>query len=226
MHNSTIRSIQTMIESSMSEMNTQIPGTIVSYNAETNRAVVKPDLPKRVASDKSLPPPNIVEVPLLWTASGNGSSTLTMPIKPGDGVMLNFQQRSMEGWLSGNKDMPDDPRQFDLSDCVAIPGCQPNGIAADPNDVLLKFNKAQLRIMPDGTIILGNDKGSMRIDGNTGTITFSNGSTGVTVDNQGNIGLVGNTINVSTTERSFVLENHQHTNVRAGVETSGPPQGS
>jgi hypothetical protein len=220
-----VSTTQTNLETALSEINTSVPGTIISYDPATNRAVVKPDLPKRLANDESLDAPQIVEVPLLWTASGGGASTFTMPIKPGDGVMLTFQQRSLEGWLSGNKEMPDDPRQFDLSDCVAIPGCQPSGIAADPNDVVLKFNKAQLRIMPDGTIILGNDKGSMRIDGNTGTITFSNGATGVTVDNQGNIGLVGSTINVSTSERSFVLENHQHTNVRTGVETSGPPLG-
>ena len=225
MHNSTIRSIQTMIETSMSEMNTQIPGTIVSYDAKTNRAVVKPDLPKRIASDESLPAPNIVEVPIIWASSGGGSSTLTMPIKPGDGVMLSFQQRSMEGWLSGNKDMPDDPRQFDLSDCVAIPGCQPNGIVGHPEDVVLKFNKAQLRIMPDGTIILSNDKGGMTIDGGTGKITFNNGNAGITIDNAGNIGINGQTINITTPEHTFVLETHQHTGVQAGPYNTGQPLG-
>jgi len=220
-----IQSMQTVIESALSEINTSMPVTIVSYDPATNRAVVKPDLPKRIASEESLPAPNIVEVPVVWTASGGGKSSLTMPLKSGDKGVIVVQQRSLEGWLSGNNDMPDDPRQFDLSDSVFIPGCQPTGITGDPNDVVLKFNKAQLRIQPDGTIILGNDKGGLRIDGFTGTITFNNGATGISIDNMGNIGITGNTITVSTTERTFILENHQHTNVQTGSGSSGPPLG-
>ena len=205
MYEALTKSFQTMIETALSEINTQIPATVISYDAATNRAVVKPDLPKRVASDESLPAPNIVEVPIVWAASGGGASTLTMPIKPGDGVMLSFQQRSMEGWLSGNKDMPDDPRQFDLSDCVAIPGCQPSGIVADPNDVVLKFNKAELRIKPDGTIVIGNDKG------------------GVTIDGSGNMTLKAQSITVNTPARTFVLENHRHPGVQPGLGTTSTP---
>ena len=187
-----IRSIQTMIESALSEVNTQLPVTVVSYDAAKNRAIVKPVMSKRFADDESSEPPQIVEVPIVWTASGGGKSTLTMPIKPGDGGMLAIQQRSLEGWLSGKNEMPDDPRQFDLSDGVFIPGLQSSGISADPTDVVLRFEKAEFRIKPDGTIIMGNDKGN------------------VTIDGSGNMTLNAQTIKINTPARNFTLETHGH----------------
>jgi len=205
----TIQSLQTMIESALSEVNTQLPATVISYDPVKNRAVVKPSMPKRYADDESSDSPQIVEVPIVWTASGGGKSTLTMPIKPGDGVMLSFQQRSLEGWLSGKNDIPDDPRQFDLSDCVAIPGCQPSGISADPNDVVLRFEKAEVRIKPDGSIIMGNDKGN------------------VTIDGSGNMTLNAQSINVVTPGKQFHLETHGHpqgSDSRGDSEVpTGPP---
>ena len=207
-----VSAFQDMLESRMSEMNTQMPGTIVSYNAETNRAVVRPDLPKALASDESLLPPNIVEVPIVWTTSSGGKSGLTMPVKAGDGVMLAFQQRSMEGWLSGNKDMPDDPRQFDLSDCVAIMGCAPTGISADPTDVVLRFNETEVRITPDNNIRLGNNNGFISIDSDGNIIIQAN-----------SLKLQADTIRVDAGGHSFTLEAHRHTGVQSGIATSGTP---
>jgi hypothetical protein len=184
--------IQLMIESTLGDVNTNMPATIVSYDAARNRAIVKPDLPKRLDSEQPLESPQIVEVPIVWPASGGGNASFTMPLKAGDGVMLSFQQRSLEGWLSGKKTMPDDPRQFDLSDCVAIAGCQPSGTVAHSDNVVLKFGKANVTLMPDGTIVFGNDQGNITIDGG-GTMT-----------------LHAQTIKINTPANSFTLETHRH----------------
>jgi len=227
MFDSVIRALQQMIETSLADVNTQIPGTIVSYDAARNRAVVRPDLPKRIASDEPLAPPNIVEVPIQWASSGGGKASLTMPLKPGDGVMLAFQQRSLEGWLSGNKSMPDDPRQFDLSDCVAIPGVAPGGIAAHPDDVLLKSDKSQLRITPDNVVTIGNDKGSINIDGD-GNITIVGKSVniinaGITIDGSGNVTIHGNSITVNAGGKHFNLEHHTHSGIQPGSSNTNQP---
>jgi hypothetical protein len=208
----TLNAFQDMAESQRSEMNTSMPGTIVSYDATTNRAVVRPDLPKRLASNEALPPPNIVEVPIVWTTSSGGKSGLTMPVKPGDGVMLAFQQRSLEGWLSGNKDMPDDPRQFDLSDCVAIPGCSATGISADPTDVVLRFNETEVRITPDNNVRIGNNNGFISIDSDGNIIVQAK-----------SLNLQADTIQVNAGGHSFTLETHRHTGVQVGIATSGTP---
>ena len=185
--------IQTMIESVISEhVNTNIPATIVSYNAAANRAIVKPVMPKRLDNGEALDPPQVVEVPIVWPASGGGNASFTMPLQPGDGVMLAVQQRSIEGWLSGKTTMPDDPRQFDLSDSVAIAGCSHSGTVAHSDNVVLKFGKANVTLMPDGMIVFGNDKGNITIDAG-GTMT-----------------LHAQTIKINTPANSFTLETHIH----------------
>lgn len=180
------------IETKTSQINTNMPGTIVSYDALSNRATVRATIPKRLHFNEPLEGPQIVQVPVEWPASGGGKSSLTMPLQPGDGVELHFQQRSIENWLDGNNNFPDDPRQFDLSDCIAVPGCAPNGIIGDPKDVVLKFNKTEVRITPENTIIIGNEKG------------------GITIDEGGTMTLRAETIRVETPARSFTLELHTH----------------
>lgn len=187
-----IDALNQMIERKLSEVNTSAPGVVVSYDAAKNRAVVRPSMPKRLAEDDPLAPPPIVEVPITWPASNGGKSSFTHPLQPGDGVMLSFQQRSLENWLGGNNGIPDDPRQFDLSDCVAVPGCAPTGIVADPNDVVLKFNQSEVRITNDNVIHIGNSNG------------------GITLDQDGNMTLRARSIAISTPANSFILETHKH----------------
>ena len=172
MYEELIDALNQMIERKLSDVNTNMPGVVVSYDAANNRAVVKPAMPKRLAEDDPLPPPQIVEVPVVWPASGAGSASFTMPLKPGDGVMLAVQQRSLENWLAKNNGIPDDPRQFDLSDCVAIAGCTASGTVAHDTDVVMKFNKTEVRIKPDNTIIIGNDQANITID-SSGNMTLT-----------------------------------------------------
>ena len=159
-----IDAFEQMIERKLSDINTNMPGTVVSYDAAKNRATVRPVMPKRLAEDDSLDPPQIVEVPVVWPTSNSGKASFTMPLQPGDKVMIAVQQRSLENWLGGNNDMPDDPRQFDLSDSVAIPGCSAKDTTAHDKNVVLKFDKTNITITPENTIIIGNDKGSITID--------------------------------------------------------------
>lgn len=196
--------IQQMIDTAISNMHTSMPGKVVSYNPATNRAVVKPDLPKAITVGEPLESPQIVEVPVVWNSSNGGKSAFTMPIQPGDGVLLNFQQRSIENWLDGKMVMPDDPRQHDLSDCVAIPGCAPGGIVGHGEDVVLKFNNTEIRIKPNDTIVIGNANGN------------------ITIDSAGNMTLKGNSIKVDTPGLKFTLETHRHQSTGAGAVTTPP----
>lgn len=198
-----MESLQLLVETSLSEINTQTPGVIVSFDAAKNRAVVKPSMPKSLSDGSELDAPQIVEVPIVWT--GNSKGSFTYPLEKGDNVMLVFQQRSLEGWLSGNTDAPDDPRQFDLSDCVAIPGCGPGG-TADPTDVVLKFHESEVRIKPDNTVSFGNENGS------------------ITISPSGDITLKGNSVKIDTPANAYNLENHKHKDTQAQAGSfSGTP---
>ena len=141
---------------------------------------------------------------------GGGGMLTTWPLRPGDGVLLVFAQRSLEGWLSGNDAAPDDPRRFDLSDCVAVPGLRATGISADPDAVQCTFGGTTVRLEPGGV---------SRI---TGTTLFINAD----------IRHVGDTLQTGTTAVSgdvlagtVSLKTHVHT-ASGGSGIGGPPVGA
>src|SRR5690625_3501467 len=104
-------------------INTTLPGVIVSWNGVA--AVVRPAVDMQLANGDVLSPPQIVSVPVCWPVADGGRGQVTVPLKPGDDVVLHFSQRSIENWLSGSSQAPDDPRQFDLTDCFCTPVMRP-----------------------------------------------------------------------------------------------------
>jgi hypothetical protein len=138
-------------------LHTALPGQIEAYDYTTQRARVKP-LIQRADADGTLESfPVIVDVPVVWPRSGGAS--LTFPVAAGDTVLLIFSERSLDWWLSvGGDSPPGDPRRFDLSDAIAIPGLYPFSEASqDPNgqDVRLQMGGAAVVINPGGKIALG-----------------------------------------------------------------------
>jgi phage baseplate assembly protein gpV len=193
--------LESAVRSVMSEMNTVAPGRVVSYDPATNRAVVQPVLPKRLADGTELPAPTIAEVPVIWPTSG--ASVFTMPIRAGDQVWLEFSQRSLDGWLAGNDAAPDDPRQFDMTDCIARPGGGRDVTGADPEAVVIRHGATTLRLLASGVAEL---TGNLLVTGDivvTGEIT----STGP---------IVGAGIGLST---------HTHGETGTGGGTTMPPNG-
>ncbi len=147
-----ISTIENVFESIMSNVHTALPGTIVSYDPATNRAVIRPTLPKRLADGRELPAPDVISVPMVWPTSGG--ATITMPVAAGDGVLLHFSSRSLDGWLAGETSSPDDPRMFDLSDAIATPGLSASRPAVHAENLVISFGGASISITPGGEIIL------------------------------------------------------------------------
>ena len=207
MSDALVDALQQQIESSRGDINTSVPGTIVSYDPATNMAVVKPALPKKLANGVVLDAPNIVNVPMVFPTSGMGGkqAAMTFPVAPGDGVLLNFQQRSIDDWLSGKNTAPNDPRQFDLSDCVATPGLNAAGVVGNATDLVIRMDKSSVTLKPDNTVIMGNENGS------------------ITLAPDGTITLKGQSVIVETPARTFPLEIHRHDEVQIGVGNSGEP---
>jgi hypothetical protein len=199
--------MQSHVKDNGTEINTSIPGTIISYDAATNRATVMPSIPKMAADGTWIMPAKIVQVPIMFPASGmNGKQAgIHLPIGPGDGVKLDFTQRSLENWLSGSNDAPDDPRQFDVSDCIATPGLNSSGFSGDPNNLVIRMDRSSLTLKPDNTIVFGNENGS------------------ITIMPDGKIVLKGTSIEIDTPANSFVAETHRHVDVQSGLGESGRP---
>lgn len=158
MKNTLAQAMRTTFESLISNYHTHQPGRVESYEYEVQRATVKPLIKKKYKNDTVESMPVLVNVPVMFPRTSLGG--ITFPISKGDGVLLLFAERSLERWYSsGDEVEPGDPRKFDLSDAVCIPGLYSfadNNIARNNEDVEIQ-NKGQfITIKKNGDIEIGS----------------------------------------------------------------------
>ena len=135
-------------------IHTSFPGIIISYDHTVQKAVIQPALNKNYTDGTTAPMPILTNVPIVFPRSGGAA--LTFPINPGDTVLVICSERSLDNWLNtGGQVTPDDPRKFDLSDAMAIPGLYPfSQVSPAPNnsDVVLQYQGSQIRINANGDV--------------------------------------------------------------------------
>lgn len=119
---------------------------------------------------------------------------MTFPVKKGDTVMIVMADRSLDRWLSqGGEVTPDDRRQHDLSDAIAVPGLVPfadfgGQVESSENndDVLIRYAGSKVRIKPNGDVEV---EGSANIQMDApGDININAG---------GNVNITGSNINLN-----------------------------
>lgn len=122
-----------------------MPGRVVRYDHKKQKADVLPLLKSRtIAIDgeeiiDTLP--ELKEVPVAFQRGGGGF--ISFGLKPGDHVMLVFQDRSIDQWATTERDEVIDPIDFrahDLADAVALPMLYPFRKAlgdADPDHLVV-----------------------------------------------------------------------------------------
>ena len=191
-----LSNMRDLVATELSEVRTTLPGTVITWNGRL--ATVRPSIPKRLANGRVLQAPQIVSVPVHFPVGAGGSAMITVPLKPGDSVTLHFCERSMEQWLSGSQDAPDDPRQFDLTDAFATPHLAPFVAGADTENLSIQYGGGSIKISPSGDITM---TGNVSINGN---LAIAGGS------------MTHNGTNVSNT--------HVHSGVASGPDTTGAPQ--
>lgn len=143
--------IRGAISNFMNNVHTAMPGIFVSYNPLENKATIQPALNKNYTSGM-MPLPILDNVPVLFPPN------VFFPINEGDYCLLVFSERALDPWLNaGGQVTPTDPRKFDLSDAIAIPGLMPfNGDFSSNNnqDFVINFAGSNIRIKPNGDIIV------------------------------------------------------------------------
>lgn len=161
-----------IIGDSISNINTALPAVVVSYDSGTNKAVVKPVGVMKFPDNRSLPYPDIHEVPVIFPTSMGGACGVTFPIHPGDGCLLVFSQADISYFT---KKGIDSGNSFQLTDAIAIPGlynAPPKGMAEHSNVLTLFYNNSYFTMsdagirarMADGTSLsLGG--GELIVDG-------------------------------------------------------------
>jgi hypothetical protein len=111
-------------------VHTAFPGMVQSYDPATMRAEIQPCLMRKYYNlPDATPLPTLLEVPVLFMSTG--SIHIIAPPDVGSYVLIVCSERSLDSWLtSGGVVDPVNPRKFDLSDAVAIPGLFPLSNAA------------------------------------------------------------------------------------------------
>lgn len=160
--------INNAIWSNLNNLHTALPGIVKAYDPTTNKATIQPALNKAFLSGE-MPMPILENVPIMFP--GGTDFNITYPINVNDYVLLIFVERSIDLWLSvGGQVTPRDPRKFDISDAIAIPGLQPfNSDFSERNNEDFTINYA------GSSIIIGSD-GAIQIKTST-TVAIGNATT-------------------------------------------------
>jgi len=137
--------------SQLNTIHTCLPGIVKSFDPATNKATIQPALNKSYASG-TMEMPVLENVPIMFPKN------VFFPVSAGDYVLLLFSERSIDLWLSvGGQVTPADPRKFNLSDAIAIPGLQPFTADFSGNngeDYSISFAGSSISIKPNGDIII------------------------------------------------------------------------
>lgn len=165
--NTPVEALLGLVKSQLLDVNTALPGVIVSY--ENGLARVVPTAKKRFADGDILDYPIIPNVRVCWPSFAGGTAGVKGPVKPGDKCLLVFSQQAVDG--------SDDRRMFDLQDAYAVMcdlGNAGPGDSGNNEDMTMFFGPAYIRITAAGALDI-NAPGGTTINTpsthNTGTLT-------------------------------------------------------
>lgn len=136
----------------LSIIHTALPGTVISFDATTCTASVKPSLTYYRSDGNTLDYPVIVGVPVFMPHAG--SAQITYPVKKGDECLLVFSERSIDEWLGKTEEH--DPRRYDLTDAFCFVGMRPTQSISAENVELIN-GPTVVSVTPSSTVnITGN----------------------------------------------------------------------
>lgn len=144
--------IKKWIAESADNIRASMPARVVSYDAATNRASVKPIGTYTTPDYQELEYPVIHNVPMQFPCGVGGTAGVTFPVKAGDGCIVIFADREIEQFLNGG--FCDDMRSHSMNDAYAIPGLYSQAVQTqreNANDVCL-FNEGSLVVLNGDTL--------------------------------------------------------------------------
>jgi len=154
--------IKAVIEKALRSTGVSLPGTVVSYDAGSQTATVRPGVHRLVPTlddmdlDEVEELPALQDVPVCWPR-GRGFS-IVGELEAGDPVLLICQDRDISAWRrNGQPSEPDDARVHHWASAVAIPGLVPasNPISV-PDDAAALASKLDLLIGALKTVLAGS----------------------------------------------------------------------
>jgi len=222
---------QSRFSAKQAEIQTALPGTIISFNPIEMTCSVQPAIQGIQFSDTGSSPinlPVLVDCPVVFPRGGG--CTITFPIKKGDECLIIFSSRCIDGWwqlsgMSGTNITPRpqlEMRMHDLSDGFVIPGpsSQPrvlSSISTTAIEIRSDNRDAVISLNPTSYVIQINTASSVNIT-STGNTNITAPTTAIT----GNLTVSGTIIaNGNITGGGISLDTHVHSDPQGG-NTGGP----
>ncbi len=150
--------IENAFNALIANVHTCLPGRIESYSYKNQKATVKPLIKKKYFDGEVVELPVLTNVPVVFPRTR--AAGVTFPLSRGDGVLIVFTERALERWYStGDDSEPGDPRRFDMTDSIAIPGLfsfNQDNIASNNNDLEVQNEGQKITIKKNGDIEVGN----------------------------------------------------------------------
>lgn len=215
-------------ESYMRGVHVAIPGTIVSFDEQTQTAKVNIDILEQIGEEnRSIA--TLEDVPFAFARSGG--FVITFPVNKGDKVQLLFQHRSIDKWLiDGAKDSKD-LRTHNINDSIAS-----NLIAYPLNNVIEKFSndsmmlrtldsRVYVKIKDDSIELSVKDNCKIFMEDKKITIDTKDVVINADVKINGKLtvaGVIKSLKDVVAVAVSLLL--HIHGGVKGGSSTTSPPK--
>ena len=127
--------LQALKQNILSSLHCALPGTVVSYDAETQTAVIQPAVKRRAEQRDGfarsvsgrnyrtvpdVPLPLLRDVPVFMPGS--------FEVNPGDACLVIFADCDIDAWFeSGDTEVPESNRMHSLSDGFAFVGFRTRG---------------------------------------------------------------------------------------------------
>jgi len=135
----------------MSSIRVAMPGIVVSFDAGSQTASVKPAVNDSIiegGKQKSVPLPVISDVPVAFPQGGDYA--VTLPVKDGDACILIFADSCIDAFAqSGTESAQAEVRHHDLSDAIAIVGISTGNAPVpgyDPDNLEMRHKDKPIKI--------------------------------------------------------------------------------
>jgi len=142
-----------------SNINLSVPARVVNVNDySTNQMIDVQPLINYFDEDGEA-----IEFPVIYNVvvclQEGGGALISLPVKVGDKVKLEFSKQGLDTYLSSNGTeplTPDDKRKFAVTDCFATLGCPTisTNLHPNPTDVEIKFAGSSWKMKPTGSVSL------------------------------------------------------------------------
>lgn len=170
----------------VNEIHTALPGEIVSFNAGSGTATVKP-VGKYVTSDgKELDYPVITEAPLAFPFCQQAGVGVAFPVNKGDSCIIIISEVELDAWRSGAES--EGSLRFDLTSAMVIPGLLDGG-----SDLVAKAAKLNAVVVGSSgsEVIVGGDSVQVEVGDTKLEVSESGIAIGGNLKVKGNISYTG-----------------------------------